>query len=38
MGMAELTKEQKAQVSHRAQALNKVLEWLKNEYLENKDK
>lgn len=28
-GMAELTKEEKAVVSHRAKALNKVLEWLK---------
>lgn len=28
-GMAELSKEEKALVSHRARALNKVLEWLK---------
>ena len=32
-GMAELTKEEKAQVSHRARALNKVLEWINNEYI-----
>lgn len=32
-GMAELTKEEKAVVSHRARALNKVLEWLNNEYI-----
>ena len=31
-GMAELTKEEKAQVSHRAKSLNKVLNWIKNEY------
>ena len=31
-GMAELTKEEKAQVSHRARSLNKVLNWIKNEY------
>lgn len=30
-GMAELSKEEKAQVSHRAKALNKVLEWIKSE-------
>ena len=29
IGMAQLTPEQKAQVSHRARALNCVLEWLK---------
>lgn len=28
-GMAQLTPEEKAQVSHRARALNSVLEWLK---------
>ena len=32
MGMAELTAEKKAQVSHRAKALNEVLKWIKNEY------
>lgn len=32
MGMAQLPPEKKAIVSHRARALNKVLEWLKNEY------
>ncbi|MBQ8634598.1 RdgB/HAM1 family non-canonical purine NTP pyrophosphatase [bacterium] len=37
-GMAELTPEEKAKVSHRACALNKVLEWIKNEYLQNKNK
>lgn len=31
-GMAELTKEEKATVSHRAKSLNVVLNWLKNEY------
>ena len=31
MSMAELSPQRKAIVSHRAQALNKVLEWLKNE-------
>ena len=31
-GMAELTKKEKAQVSHRAKSLNKVLNWIKNEY------
>ena len=31
-GMAELTKEEKAQVSHRAKSLNKVLNWIKDEY------
>lgn len=31
-GMAELTKEEKSLVSHRARALNKVLDWLKNGY------
>ena len=31
-GMAELTKEEKAQVSHRAKSLNKVLNWIKYEY------
>ena len=30
--MAELSKEQKAQTSHRAKALSIVLEWLKNEH------
>lgn len=29
-GMAELTKEEKSKVSHRAQALNEVLNWLKD--------
>lgn len=33
MGMAQLSPEQKAKVSHRAQALNEVLTWLKNEYV-----
>ena len=37
MGMAELSKEQKAKVSHRAKALNEVLNWLKNEYFKNKN-
>ena len=37
-GMAELTPEQKARVSHRALALNEVLNWLNNEYNNNKDK
>ena len=32
MSMAQLSPERKAIVSHRARALNKVLEWLKNEY------
>ncbi len=32
LAMAELSPEKKATVSHRARALNKVLEWLKNEY------
>ena len=31
MGMAELKPDNKAKVSHRAKALNSVLEWLKNE-------
>ena len=31
--MAELTKEQKAQTSHRAKALSCVLEWLKDEVI-----
>ena len=31
-GMAELAPEEKALVSHRSVALNKVLNWLKNEY------
>ena len=31
MGMAELPPDKKAKVSHRAKALNSVLEWLKNE-------
>ena len=34
-GMAELAPEQKAKVSHRALALNKVLKWIKNEYTKN---
>lgn len=29
--MAELSSEEKSKISHRAKALNKVLEWLKNE-------
>lgn len=33
MGMAQLTPEQKASVSHRAQALNEVLTWLKDKYI-----
>ena len=33
LSMAELSKEQKAQVSHRALALNEVLMWLKNNYV-----
>ena len=37
-GMAELSAEQKAQVSHRALALNEVLKWIKNEYIENENK
>ena len=37
-GMAELEKEEKAIVSHRAKALNKVLNWLKNEYIKNQNK
>lgn len=32
-GMAELTSVEKSKVSHRAKALNKVLSWLKNEYI-----
>lgn len=32
MSMAQLSSNQKAQVSHRALALNEVLKWLKNEY------
>ena len=36
-GMAELQKEEKAVVSHRAKALNQVLNWLKNEYIKNKN-
>jgi len=31
--MAQLTPEEKASVSHRALALNEVLNWLKNEYI-----
>ncbi len=31
-GMAQLSKEEKASVSHRSKSLNKVLNWLKNEY------
>lgn len=38
MGMAQLTPEKKAQVSHRARALNEVLDWLKNEYFKNQIK
>ena len=37
-GMAELTPEEKAKVSHRALALNEVLSWIKNEYNKNNDK
>lgn len=37
-GMAELSDIQKSKVSHRAKALNKVLEWIKNEYSKNQDK
>lgn len=37
-GMAELEPNEKARISHRAQALNKVLEWIKNEYIQNKNK
>ena len=37
-GMAELSDVQKSKVSHRAKALNKVLEWIKNEYSKNQDK
>ena len=33
MGMAQLSPERKAIVSHRAQALNEVLNWLKNEFI-----
>ena len=33
LAMAELSKEQKASVSHRALALNEVLAWLKNNYI-----
>ena len=32
IGMAQLSPEEKAQVSHRAKALNEVLKWIKNEY------
>lgn len=32
-GMAQLTPEQKASVSHRAQALSEVLTWLKDKYI-----
>ena len=32
-GMAELTSVEKSKVSHRARALSKVLEWLKNEFI-----
>lgn len=37
-GMAELSPDEKAKISHRALALNKVLEWIKNEYIQNKNK
>ena len=37
-GMAQLSDIQKSKVSHRAKALNKVLEWIKNEYTKNQDK
>ena len=37
MGMAQLTPEKKGEVSHRARALSKVLEWLKNEYSEGEN-
>ena len=37
-GMAQLSDIQKSKVSHRAKALNKVLEWIKNEYSKNQDK
>ena len=33
-GMADLSKEEKSRVSHRAKALNEVLNWLKNEDFE----
>ena len=33
MGMAQLSPEKKAKVSHRAQALNEVLKWINNEYV-----
>ena len=33
MGMAELSAQEKSQVSHRAKSLNIVLEWLKNEII-----
>ncbi len=34
MGMAQLSPDKKALVSHRAKALNEVLSWIKNEYAE----
>ena len=37
-GMAQLSDIQKSKVSHRAKALNKVLDWIKNEYSKNQDK
>jgi len=37
MGMAELLPEQKAKISHRALAINKVLKWITNEYTQNKN-
>lgn len=37
MGMAELAPEKKAQLSHRAKALNEVLKWIKNEYSKEKN-
>jgi len=37
MGMAELLPEQKAKISHRALAINKVLKWITNENNKNKN-
>ncbi|MBR5304734.1 MAG: RdgB/HAM1 family non-canonical purine NTP pyrophosphatase [Candidatus Gastranaerophilales bacterium] len=37
-GMAQLTSEKKAQVSHRAKALNEVLKWIKDEYVQSQNK
>ena len=37
MGMAQLTPEKKAQVSHRAKALNEVLKWIRDEYLKEQN-